>query len=340
MKFSAVITQPEFDELLRPKLRLFLSVDVVGSANFKNRRRSAGSPGSQEWLTFFVPFYNAFPNIFTNAIGDLARARGIRPPATPDLWKSLGDELLFTTELVRTTDADFYLTAFRDAINLAVTHFASTPAGNSPVALKGGAWLAGFPVTNAAVPLKVHHGDAATLFDYVGPQVDLGFRIRALATPRKLVMSCDLAYLILTACPDTSLDLRFFGREKLKGILGGKPYPIFWANTLDGPAADTGTAALATLEDAVSPVTAPRDHAAILAFATAYLESLGGRFYAPFIAADPHPGLPQPDSYEESLHAVADLLASVLFIRSAAEESGEETVPSYIDHWQPPSQHP
>lgn len=47
--FKATLTENELAELLRPKLRLFLSVDVVGSTAFKHNSEHSKTQG---WLDF------------------------------------------------------------------------------------------------------------------------------------------------------------------------------------------------------------------------------------------------------------------------------------------------
>lgn len=40
MKYQTNLTKAEFEELVRPKLKLFLSVDIVGSTEYKQRHQS------------------------------------------------------------------------------------------------------------------------------------------------------------------------------------------------------------------------------------------------------------------------------------------------------------
>jgi hypothetical protein len=62
--------------------------------------------------------------------------------------------------------------------------------------------------------------------DFIGPSIDAGFRIADGATPSKLVVSVDLALLLLAGTDP--LELYFEGTQSLHGVLDGRPYPIIW----------------------------------------------------------------------------------------------------------------
>lgn len=59
MKFQTNLTPDEFEELVRPKLKLFLSVDIVGSTEYKQRHQSSTT---QDWLSLFLSFFTDFPS--------------------------------------------------------------------------------------------------------------------------------------------------------------------------------------------------------------------------------------------------------------------------------------
>ncbi|MFK7865971.1 MAG: hypothetical protein AB8B77_00860 [Alphaproteobacteria bacterium] len=83
--------------------------------------------------------------------------------------------------------------------------------------------------------------------DYMGPQMDLGFRVAGESTPRKMMLSLDILYFIL-ACykqyditqdkkplPSIKRDklfegikIGYEGRKPLKGVRSRTPYPLFW----------------------------------------------------------------------------------------------------------------
>ena len=80
----------EFPEGLKPRLRLFLSVDMVGSTHYKQSR--------QAWRPEILNFYSRFDHIFRaqyRAFSDLHE----HDVTAPEFWKSNGDELLYVCEL-------------------------------------------------------------------------------------------------------------------------------------------------------------------------------------------------------------------------------------------------
>jgi hypothetical protein len=73
--------------------------------------------------------------------------------------------------------------------------------------------------------------------DFIGPSIDTGFRLASKSSPRHFVISIDIAYFLATAHLPASgvIDVPpifYEGKAELKGVLGGKPYPIFWIDTM------------------------------------------------------------------------------------------------------------
>lgn len=95
--------------------------------------------------------------------------------------------------------------------------------GDKKVRLKGTAWLAGFPITHKVVPLP----DKGQ--DFIGPSIDTGFRLSRYSNRMKMVVSVDLAWMLLKSQSKMDeLKLCFDSSESMKGVLSGRPYPIIW----------------------------------------------------------------------------------------------------------------
>ena len=171
--------------------------------------------------------------------------------------------------------------------------------------VKSTAWLAGFPFRNKEVVLSgdSFSGDAViedyykengvilnkhyanskesdVLIDYVGPSIDTGFRLTALSSARKLVVSLELAYILSQTSPvkggpiDT-IRLRYDGQVVLKGVLGGIAYPVFWLDLSENDSA-------AALEDRLTQADAC-DRDAIHDFCDAFFAEHKERIFPPFI---------------------------------------------------------
>lgn len=259
---------------VRSSLRLFLSLDIVGSTEFKQASRSAdGRPAAITiaWLEPFLSFYQLsveqMDAQWARVCGEMSavdpKSRRDRFPFgdCPVFWKGAGDEVLFSKDVRSPVDAMATIHAFLLVMRDHRTRFADK---GLPLDVKGTAWLAGFPVNNAETVLpggvsepagerlddpvaenyrllELHQaGKKNAPIDYIGPSIDLGFRLRDHATPRRLVMSADLVWLLCHAHGDFLERERsrcsrlgvphigYDGRRGLKGILGGQPYPLIW----------------------------------------------------------------------------------------------------------------
>lgn len=322
MKTTIRITQNDFKELVRPKLKLFLSVDIVGSTHYKQRDKDSHA---QNWLSLFLSFFAEFPTIFNGEIAKQKEAHGHDGLDTVRLWKSLGDELIFTVELKHRTQAAVYLKAFTWALREAAAnwHTDSEAPALKELHLKGAAWLAGFPVGNAEIPMEVRVDEKSMDGrDYIGPLIDTGFRVKEYASPRKLVVSVELAYLLV--CVGTS-GLRFFyeGEPALKGILKGKPYPVIWLE-FDVAAGDDRYQAMAEM-NSLRDELAGRKHAdshTLKKYLKAWIEETKPCLGKPFIRGDEFDDLRADPEYEEQWNRTIEELRSVFVVE---EEQGQES---------------
>ncbi len=286
---SVAATAPPARIAVRSSLRLFLSLDIVGSTEFKQASRGtarerlarleAGSDVGKRsrdvadaWVEPFLSFYQiSVDQMEAQWLRTRDEMRAIDPSnksgrfafgAPPQFWKGAGDEVLFSKEVISPLDAMATVHSFLAVMKEHRGRFARKEV---PLDVKGTAWLAGFPVNNAeavlpsqnaAMPagrlddpvaenyrlLHLYRADqlAACQLDYVGPSVDLGFRLREHATPRRLVLSADLVWLLCHTHDRCKVQERrkcrflsiphvgYDGRRGLKGILGGHPYPLMW----------------------------------------------------------------------------------------------------------------
>jgi len=198
-------------------LKLFFSADLIGSTALKSN--AEGVTLEPPWLETFQGFYSEFPVIFKNEQDKL----GCKPI---DFWKGIGDELLWVTTLTKGDDALSSLRPFKLSLEEYNRRLDTT---GKKVRLKGTAWIAGFPITHREVPLP---NTEKKEVDYIDPYIDTGFRLSKFASQMKMVVSVDLAWLILNcrvkSSEENNLVLRFDESESMKGVLNSKPYPIIW----------------------------------------------------------------------------------------------------------------
>lgn len=258
-----------------PALRLFLSADLIGSTALKSE--TSGGNDEPEWLRTFTSFYEEFPAI-------LAENCSTHETPTVNFWKGIGDELLWYVTLSQVGESLKVMKAFKGAIEL---YNKKLDEYDKKVRLKGTAWLAGFPVTHKVVPLP-NGGN-----DFIGPSIDTGFRLSRFSTRMRMVVSVDLAWMLLQC--QTKMDelkLCFDASESMKGVLSGRPYPIIWIEC-DSP--------LEQLEYGLCHSNRTTEWDRKLGdFCANFIESTDGKIISPFITGQHAFGRP-PDSFVNRL---------------------------------------
>ena len=274
---------PELDtSFIKPRLRVFLSVDLIGSTQFKIQQTYGDGTSHQTygdgtshqtdedawWQNVLMAFYTDFQKEFLQNwrewVGVAQSWSEVDVGDEPKLWKALGDELIFSKICIHENEIWGLIQVWRKTTNI----FKQKWKYNA-LKFKTGAWLVGSPVRNWEVaflrePATDHeleimddrqgynfhllseYYDQSNRrkidIDFVGSNMDCGFRLLAKADERKFVISADLAYLLRSAhdkCfgkfkemsyPD--VDYYFDGVQELKGIdRYGVQYPIIWLDS-------------------------------------------------------------------------------------------------------------
>lgn len=304
MQVKSRITEPELQGLLRPRLLLFLSADIEGSSRLKQQ---GGSEPYKTWLPPLFGFLKEFGEDFTTERARLAETWKQLEPEAPTIWKILGDELVYFVELRHRSEAAFHVQAFADTVSR--RNIKSSEKAQA-LRLKASAWLGGFPVDNTLIPLE----DGSS--DYLGAAIDLGFRLARFANPRMMVVSVDLAWLLLSVRKD--FKIYYEGRRALKGILEDEGYPILLV--------DTGGSDLQRQEDQLAKRNAC-ESGTLLEFCRLFVERSGHPRHLPFIQGDQEFSQP-PADYEKQLKAVEGFLRADLFIVTEEEGQVAPAVPS------------
>lgn len=237
---------------MAPKIKhyslLFLSCDLTGSTHFKqNQAKNGVGTNEVPWQKTFLQFYREFPQELAIKQVELETE-----DLTFDLWKAVGDELIFTCQI--TSENDIY-NAVRTWISTLKDYAVNSLDGTS-LGTKGGAFVATFPGpdSESSIPrrpktetsgadvvdlnraaLAGNRSHSKYLFDYFGPSIDTGFRVLSKCSPRHFTISVEVAYALASAHlsprPNResflSDDLVLVGAEELKGVWGGQAYPLF-----------------------------------------------------------------------------------------------------------------
>ncbi|WP_246838409.1 hypothetical protein [Leptospira selangorensis] len=131
----------------------------------------------------------------------------------------MGDEIIFKVEIKKHEEAQEIVKAFACAV-----FDYSASIREESLSLKGSAWIAGFPVINAEFATETN---SKNVMDFIGPQMDIGFRIGKYASELKFIISVELL-ILLAETSSTFFKFHLEEPQILKGVLNQKPYPILW----------------------------------------------------------------------------------------------------------------
>ncbi|MED4990109.1 hypothetical protein ETC01_00715 [Geobacillus sp. NFOSA3] len=222
-------------------LYVFWSFDLVNSTSFKDKY-------SDSWPEVFRHFYNLTQKEVKNEF------------PKSNIWKYIGDEILFYCK-INSREELFNIPRKSLEIIRTVTNALHNSYKYSKgfLYLKGVIWVASVSYIRAHdLNKKEQHSDSQSIvqkeektkniifpfilenspsYDFLGPDIDLGFRISKFSEKGKLVISADLAYLLYknrveieNMYPDYNIEqyLKIVSFENLKGIWKGRKYPIIW----------------------------------------------------------------------------------------------------------------
>jgi len=227
---------------LHPKQRIFLSIDIIDSTKHKSSFPDVWAVGFAEFLSEVVVVYQSK---LTEVINEHCRNTCQKPCVpklgkkeksshTVNVWKYIGDEVVLVTELTcKDYHAPLHVLALAETIKELEksSKNKNRNKNNMELRFKGTAWVAGFPVANIELNLP---GPTGQIKDFLGPSMDLGFRLSKFASEDRLIISASLAHLIVKAPAmmykgkkEPHLPLCFGGLVEAKGIKNGK-HPLIW----------------------------------------------------------------------------------------------------------------
>jgi hypothetical protein len=261
------------------KLRLFASADLVGSTAYK---ANEAAKGSFQWASTFAEFFRSFPDYVKGWYGheEMPPYRDSKHCSLPKQrlspWKFLGDEILFEVEVSRYEDVACHIWAFQRALAEYPKMQWVGKAATRNLRLKGTAWLAGFPVTNRKLLIK--RTGETPIHDYLGPSMDVGFRIAKFSEQGRLVLSVDLALMLLEAADGIAWESHFYpvlhGKEVLKGVIGNEGYPIVFLHATQG---------LRTAEEELLRREFHCDRTQLKSYLRDFISQQGSKLFRPFI---------------------------------------------------------
>jgi hypothetical protein len=298
---------PDSTTQRREKAFLFFSVDIVDSTGYKARYLD-------RWAQDFASFLEDFPKAFDRECECVSLKDGRKqrlPHARP--WKVAGDEILFYVDIAAAYDelkderpkryelVLYYTIAIASAIkgyNRRADQ--SLTANEGAFLVNGTAWFANIapaPVYDGRCgniivdlpPGKEHDGRGP---DFIGRQIDIGFRITEYASSNRLVISVEYAILLLRdnylTVEDAELGLYFEGRRPIRGILEHLGYPVVYI--------DMGDRFVHSEYELEQKHVCRANAVSLMRFLQEYIKRSNSLLTYPFIADDPLFGEAQPDT--------------------------------------------
>ena len=249
-------------------MRLFMSVDLMGSTAFKAMEKySNPENGSKhpQWVSVFRTFYQEFPSILKKSFDRVCRTDANEELTDggnhPKVWKTVGDEIVFCNRIKNIDHAAVCVSAFVKALD---EYSSILKKSDLPLNVKGAGWIAAFPAPNISISvfsndkimesvelelaispsqddaiigieeaLEIRADDEPHNYDFLGKGIDTGFRIAKNATEDRMVVSAQLGYILARASSKKLFGhvLGYHGRESLKGVVNGNPYPVISIDT-------------------------------------------------------------------------------------------------------------
>ncbi len=224
-----------------------------------------------DWAEIIKDRLKGFHGTFQKAIENSAEIKGLDISEGLDsfLWKAVGDEFIYVFEISE------YEVLHKLTVCFLMALYAcdKEEIKKGLIRFKASAWVAGFPIRNRRIHFQGPDLYVALLdssrrqfepqrcgadgqclspancprfrrhswpkIDYIGPEIDTGFRIGKHTYDGLMVVSFELACMLGKIDKDLQqVRGAIVGWEKLKGVWNNKPYPIIWITLPENYLAD------------------------------------------------------------------------------------------------------
>ena len=195
-------------------LKMFFAADLTQSTEMKQTDLVA-NPSMNRWIKVINSFFEEFSNIATRDYEDFR------------LWKSKGDEIIYITDIEELGDIAQRISSYIRLVN----DFVKQSDVITLDRIKMYSWIVDPSNENCEElklnPLKSEKLDA----DYVSALMDMGFRLGEYAETRKLLVSIDVASVLMEKIEELNFKLyRKKNEVVFKGAIAGNKLPVFWVD--------------------------------------------------------------------------------------------------------------
>ncbi len=233
------------------KLMIFFSADLVGATAYKGTHpvsieTVSSSANDTAWPRVFERFFDDFLRVLNRKIGFYAKqCKNLR---IPQMWKVNGGGILLKAMLYNERQVACLSMAFYDTVVAMDKAMSEYNLGS-----KGFIWTAGFPLRNKEVTIELDVAGPVSVEadgeldigklddetgiprvssvvsrDYIGIEIDAGFRLSQESRKGKVSVSIDVADFLTRDKSQDGLRVHHVGWRVLKDCFGNNPYPIFW----------------------------------------------------------------------------------------------------------------
>lgn len=218
---------------LEKDICIFFSFDLVGSTKFKTEENT-----KKVWPHVIFRFYELIYNELKNKIPQVL------------VWKYLGDEVLLYISIrdFESNSIIYTIPSVVFTVQLKVAKDIQDIFETKKLDIKSTIWIAGTQTVKSKVfnrsdipeldecyknlKMTLPLGNQMQV-DFLGPDMDTGFRVAKFAYHHKVVLSADFAYLLYRMKKPRNQkgideQLKIVAFETLKGVWDNKYYPIIW----------------------------------------------------------------------------------------------------------------
>lgn len=205
----------------KSSVAMFMSADLSGSTAFKSEAQ-ADSKGPA-WVGAFEEFFREVPLIMMGQIAAAFMSEDEIPECS--VWKVIGDEIVFLAHPKSAREAQLLTNAFYNT----VINYDNKIFERWPLRVRGCCWAAQISKRNRQIEIPEMMGSdsSQTYVDYLGPDVDAGFRLAGCVGRGQLIVSSNLVQLLAGLEESEGIQFHYIGRKVLKGVYKGRPYPLF-----------------------------------------------------------------------------------------------------------------
>jgi hypothetical protein len=242
---------PPADKEIAEGVVLCASFDLINSTKYKRKYKD-------RWPEEIWNFYD----LVVGAVHDHKHTlkpqfQSDKAPTTEPIrvWKYIGDEVLFWVPVKQvSTLVETLVPGFHSALTRVDAVMSErTQDDDVRLAVKGAMWIARVrsaksgeldagkrkpvPGEPENIIFKMPLESGADVTDFLGPDIDTGFRIAAHSSRRTMVISVELAYALWEKAPEANVkhSFRIVDLKQLKGVWEDRYYPIIWYRGDWGP---------------------------------------------------------------------------------------------------------